>query len=124
MGYTVETDWRPNRVELCAAGRGRVDLHPLLVDEDGSARQAALDGGFHVFPQSFFVTGSLAGGLVPCVSADAQRRFRGGYELRSIDSHDLAVLDEPQPRRRRAEPGPYLALDRSGQTSSGGNQLD
>ena len=45
MGYTVETDWRPNRVELEAHGRGRVDLHPLLVDEDSSARQVALDGG-------------------------------------------------------------------------------
>lgn len=50
MGYTVETDWRPNRVELCAPGRGRVDLHPLLVDEDGSARQAALDGGVPPVP--------------------------------------------------------------------------
>jgi hypothetical protein len=28
MGYIVETDWRPNRVELTAPGRGRVDLHP------------------------------------------------------------------------------------------------
>jgi lincosamide nucleotidyltransferase A/C/D/E len=109
MGYTVETDWRPNRVELCAAGRGRVGLHPLLVDEDGSARQAALDGAFHVFPRSFFVAGSLAGVPVPCVSAVAKRRFRSGYELRSIDLHDLAVLDE---------------LDWSGQTYSGGNQLD
>jgi lincosamide nucleotidyltransferase A/C/D/E len=45
MGYTVETDWRPNRIELHAPGRGRVDLHPLLIDENGSARQAALHGG-------------------------------------------------------------------------------
>ena len=49
MGYTVETDWRPNRVELHAPGRGRVDLHPLLIDQDGSARQAALDGGSTCF---------------------------------------------------------------------------
>jgi lincosamide nucleotidyltransferase A/C/D/E len=109
MGYTVETDWRPNRVELTAPGRGRVDLHPLLVDEDGTARQAALDGGFHVFPRSFFVTGSLTGVPVPRVSVAAQRLFHTGYELRSIDVHDLAVLDE---------------LDRGGQTYSGGNQLD
>jgi lincosamide nucleotidyltransferase A/C/D/E len=94
MEYTVETDWRPNRVELTAPGRGRVDLHPLLVDEDGSARQAALGGGFHVFPRSFFVGGSLAGVPVPCVSVAAQRLFRTGYELRGIDRHDLAVLDE------------------------------
>jgi lincosamide nucleotidyltransferase A/C/D/E len=94
MGYAVETDWRPNRVELRAAGRGRVDLHPLLIDDDGTARQAALDGGFHVFPPSFFVTGSLAGLPVPCVSVAAQRLFRTGYELRDVDLHDLAVLDE------------------------------
>ena len=94
MGYAVETDWRPNRVELNAPGRGRVDLHPLLVEEDGTARQAALDGGVHVFPRSFFVTGSLAGVPVPCVSITAQRLFHTGYELRSIDVHDLAVLDE------------------------------
>jgi aminoglycoside-2''-adenylyltransferase len=56
----VETDWRPNRVELRAPGRGRVDLHPLVVDEDGSAKQAALDGGFHIFPSTFFAVGSLA----------------------------------------------------------------
>lgn len=51
LGYTIETDWRPNRVEL-AAGRGWIDLHPLLIDADGNARQAALDGGFHFFPRS------------------------------------------------------------------------
>jgi lincosamide nucleotidyltransferase A/C/D/E len=94
MGYSVETDWRPNRVELHAPGRGRVDLHPLLLDEDGSARQAALDGGFHIFPRSFFVTGSLAGMPVPCVSVAAQRLFRTGYALRVIDRHDVAVLDD------------------------------
>lgn len=93
-GYAVETDWRPNRVELNAPGRGRVDLHPLLVAEDGTARQAALDGGFHEFPRSFFVTGSLAGVPVPCVSVTAQRLFHTGYELRAVDLRDLAVLDE------------------------------
>ncbi len=31
LGYVVETDWRPNRVEFIAPGRGRVDLHPLLM---------------------------------------------------------------------------------------------
>jgi lincosamide nucleotidyltransferase A/C/D/E len=48
LGYTVETDWRPNRVELKAPARGRVDRHPLFIDDDGTGRQA--EGGFHVFP--------------------------------------------------------------------------
>ena len=42
-----------------------MDLHPLFIDEDSTARQAALEGGFHMFPRSFFVTGSLAGVPVP-----------------------------------------------------------
>ena len=41
-----------------------------------------------------FVTGSLTGVPVPCVSVTAQRLFNTGYELRDIDRHDLAVLDE------------------------------
>ncbi len=103
LGYTVETDWRPNRVELAAAGRGWVDLHPLLLDMDGSARQASLDGGYHVFPRSFFTAGSLDGVIVPCVSAKAQRVFRTGYELRTVDVHDLTVLDELEVRQAPAD---------------------
>jgi lincosamide nucleotidyltransferase A/C/D/E len=104
LGYRVETDWRPNRVELVAAGRGWVDLHPLFIDEDGSARQAALGGGFHLFPASYFVVGALDGVSVPCVSAEAQRRFHSGYEQRSIDVHDLALLDALQPQQWRGQP--------------------
>jgi lincosamide nucleotidyltransferase A/C/D/E len=92
LGYVIETDWRPNRVELVAHGRGWVDLHPLLLEPDGSARQAALDGGYHTFPPAFFTTGSLHGMQVPCVSAEAQRLFRTGYEPRDVDAHDLAQL--------------------------------
>jgi hypothetical protein len=40
LGYVIETGWRPNRVELVALERGWVDLHPLLLDRDGSTRQA------------------------------------------------------------------------------------
>ncbi|WP_435126655.1 nucleotidyltransferase domain-containing protein [Micromonospora tulbaghiae] len=32
LGYVIETDWRPVRVEVAAEGRGRVDLHPLAFD--------------------------------------------------------------------------------------------
>ena len=94
IGYTVETDWRPNRVELVAAGRGWVDLHPLLVSQDGSARQAALGGGYHIFPAAFFTTGSLGGEPVPCVSVEAQLLFHAGYDSRPADVHDLALLKQ------------------------------
>jgi lincosamide nucleotidyltransferase A/C/D/E len=93
LGYEVETDWRPNRVELVAPGRGWVDVHPLLIDEVGNARQAALDGGWHEFPRSFFTIGRLGDMPIPCVSIAAQRLFHSGYELRDVDLHDLAILD-------------------------------
>jgi lincosamide nucleotidyltransferase A/C/D/E len=92
LGYTIETDRRPNRVELVAPGHGWVDLHPFIVARDGSARQAALGGGFHDVPARYFTQGSLCGRSVPCVSREAQLAFHTGYELRSSDRHDLALL--------------------------------
>jgi lincosamide nucleotidyltransferase A/C/D/E len=100
LGYVLETDWRPNRVELTAAGRGWVDVHPLALQVDGSARQAALDRGEHQLPSSWFTTGSLAGRPVPCFTIAAQRLFHRGYELRPEDVHDLrelAVLESRSP---------------------------
>jgi lincosamide nucleotidyltransferase A/C/D/E len=110
LGYRVETDWRPNRVELIAPGRGWVDVHPLIVDAEGNARQAALDGGFHQFPKSYFVEGALYGVPIPCFSPAAQRAFRQGYELRDVDQQDLALLDillggSPCPRARDLSQG-------------------
>jgi lincosamide nucleotidyltransferase A/C/D/E len=94
IGYAIETDWRPNRVELAAPGRGWVDIHPLVIDPQGNARQAALGGGWHEFPGSFFTVGRLDDVVVPCVSLEAQRLFHTGYELRTVDRHDLAVLGQ------------------------------
>jgi lincosamide nucleotidyltransferase A/C/D/E len=93
-GYLVETDWRPNRVELRAPARGWVDVHPLVLDGAGTARQAAIGGGWYTFPPSFFTVGRTGGVPVPCVSVEAQRMFRSGYELRPVDHHDLAVLHQ------------------------------
>lgn len=93
LGYAVETDWRPNRVELVSPGRGWVDLHPLLLDQDGTVRQAALDGGFHVFPAACFTVGQLNGLRVPCLTAATQLAFHEGYELRPVDEHDRDLLE-------------------------------
>ncbi len=43
-GYAVETDWLPVRVEVGAAGRGWVDVHPVRLAADGSGGQAGRDG--------------------------------------------------------------------------------
>ena len=44
-GYKITTDWSPARIELHHPELGYIDIHPLIIDEDGSARQADLQGG-------------------------------------------------------------------------------
>ena len=99
LGYAVETDWRPVRVELFGPGRRWVDVHPVVFDADGHGRQADLDGGWFEYPRECFVTGRIGGADVPCLSPDQQRSFHAGYAPRDLDRHDLAVLDALSKRR-------------------------
>jgi len=93
LGYVAETDWLPSRIELRAPGDRWVDVHPVAFGEDGSGRQADLDGGSFEYPPDAFDRGRIAGRTVGCLSARQQRRFRSGYEHRPQDIHDLAQLD-------------------------------
>jgi lincosamide nucleotidyltransferase A/C/D/E len=94
LGYRIETDWRPNRVELVAPGRGRVDVHPLALDAQGNGRQAGLNGEVHLYPAEAFVTGRIGGRPVGCLSAAQQIAWHAGYDLRASDRADLSVLHE------------------------------
>src|SRR3954454_23777170 len=40
LGYAIETDWRPVRVELVGSGERWVDVHPVVFDDTGAGRQA------------------------------------------------------------------------------------
>jgi RimJ/RimL family protein N-acetyltransferase len=92
LGYVIEADWRPVRVEVVADGRGRVDLHPLRFDEVGDGHQAGLDGSSFHWPRECFTTGTITGRPVDCISVDQQLLFHSGYEPRDVDRADLAVL--------------------------------
>ena len=92
LGYTVQTDWLPTRVELHRPGRGRVDLHPLAFDAGGDGLQTGPDGETYRYPRDGFVAGRIAGAVVGCLSREVQIAFHSGYELRDVDHHDLAVL--------------------------------
>lgn len=96
LGYAVETDWLPVRIELRASGARWVDVHPVSVSADGHGRQPDLDGGHFDYPRAAFTSGSIGGRPVNCLSAQQQRRFRTGYEHRPQDIHDLAELDALQ----------------------------
>jgi lincosamide nucleotidyltransferase A/C/D/E len=100
LGYQIETDWRPVRVEV-AASRGRVDLHPLTFDDAGDGHQAGLDGLSFRYPKDCFTTGAITGRQVACLSVDQQLHFHSGYELRDIDRADLALLHQLATANRR-----------------------
>ena len=93
LGYTVETDWRPIRVELVRPGWGWVDVHPVVFDAAGDGVQAGPAGTEYRYPPSIFTVGRVGGIVVGCVSLAAQRTAHQGYALRAQDVHDLAVLD-------------------------------
>ena len=57
LGYSVQTDWLPVRVELAASGQRWVDLHPLRLDEAGDGVQAGLDGAVFLYHSSCCVSG-------------------------------------------------------------------
>lgn len=98
LGYRTATDWLPVRVQLHRYGRGRVDLHPVAFGEHGDGVQAGLDGQVFRYPGESLVDGWLDGRHVPCLDGRLQRAFREGYELRDVDRHDLALLDELRSR--------------------------
>jgi lincosamide nucleotidyltransferase A/C/D/E len=91
-GYTIDTDWRPVRVELIHPAVCWVDLHPVEFDKSGHGRQADVGGGWFDYPPGSFSFGNLDGVVVPCLSSRQQLRFRRGYELREVDLHDLHLL--------------------------------
>jgi lincosamide nucleotidyltransferase A/C/D/E len=111
LGYRIETDLRPHRVELTAAGGGRVDVHPLTFDAEGNGYQAGPQGERWELPAASFVTGRILGHPVRCLSAAQQVEWHAGYEQRDSDHADLAVLRELAAHERRpAVPAP--AVDR------------
>ncbi len=93
LGYHVETDWRPCRVELAAPSARWVDLHPVTFDDRGTGWQADVDGlpPFR-YPPDAFSSGTIDGRAVRCLSVVQQLRFHEGYPPRPQDLADVALL--------------------------------
>lgn len=92
-GYRVDTDWAPVRVELYSEAYGYLDIHPFILNEDGTSKQADLEGGWYEFQADYFGSGSFEGRKIPCISAEGQKVFHTGYELREVDKQDLEIIE-------------------------------
>ncbi|MFJ8732367.1 nucleotidyltransferase domain-containing protein [Streptomyces bauhiniae] len=92
-GFTVTLDQRPVRFVMAAPDGREIDLHPLVFAGDGSAEQASpAPGRPFAYPSACFVTGTIGGKPVPCLSAGQQVYFHQGYEPSERDRHDMAQL--------------------------------
>ncbi|MET9914255.1 amino acid transporter [Streptomyces sp. NPDC006476] len=94
-GFAETLDWRPVRFVVTDPHGREIDLHPLIFAADGSAVQAspAPERPF-VYPAQCFVTGTILGTTVPCLSPEQQVYFHQGYEPADHDRHDMAQLRE------------------------------
>lgn len=88
-GYVITTDSCPVHIELHHPELGYLDIHPLVLSEDGTAKQASPDGGWYEFAANWFSSAEFEGRVIPCFSAEAQKLFHSGYELREVDQIDL-----------------------------------
>lgn len=104
-GFDLIEDDRPTRFVLGDVRERRIDFHPIVFNEDGSARQigAGPNGGDAVFTAGGFAgVGEIAGRKLSCISAELLLRFHTGYELQPKDRHNVRLLCEqfglPLPR--------------------------
>lgn len=94
MGFRmVELD-EPGRIVLEHAELGRVDLHAVTVDGFGNAVQVQSAASPVVYPGEGFVSGSILGRAVPCISAEVQVSCRLRYELTEKHRRDVVALCE------------------------------
>ncbi|WP_370567437.1 nucleotidyltransferase domain-containing protein [Desemzia sp. RIT 804] len=92
IGYEVVVDWMPARMELWHENYGYIDIHPLILDEDGSAKQADLESGFYHFEKDYFTKVIYKNREIACISKKAQELFHTGYKLTDVDLADLENL--------------------------------
>ena len=55
IGYKIDTDWKPVRIELYSDELGYLDIHPFVLNEDGTSKQTDLEGGWYEFEKDYFV---------------------------------------------------------------------
>ena len=94
FGYKIDTDLRPVRIELYSEKHGYLDIHPFILNEDGTSKQANFDGGFYEFDKDFFDNVIFEEKNIPCISLKGQKIFHTGYKLRDKDKHDISILDK------------------------------
>lgn len=102
-GYEMVVDQYPVRMELYHKDRSYIDIHPFILNEDGTTKQADLEGSFYEFEADIFATANFNGRSVPCISLKGQKLFHTGYELREVDKHDIKIINQLERNRQKRQ---------------------
>lgn len=93
-GYEIETDHAPVRMELYSEKLGYIDIHPFVLNDDGTAKQSDFEGGWYEFDADYFGSAVFENKNIPCISAKGQKAFHSGYEWREMDKHDMEIIEK------------------------------
>lgn len=93
IGYIVDVDWMPSRMEFKHGKYGYLDIHPIDFYSDGSITQADPEGGKYIFQKDWFTSTEYKGRKIRCISKEAQLLFHSGYELSDKDYIDIDNLN-------------------------------
>jgi lincosamide nucleotidyltransferase A/C/D/E len=103
-GFRVDVDCLPTRFEMVDSRGRTVDLHPIRIDESGSADLNLVDGTtWHIPADGLSASATIGPMQVRAVSPQQQLRGHLGYEPTVRDHHDVALLverfglDAPEP---------------------------
>ena len=69
------------------------EYQQFVLNEDGTSKQADLEGGWYEFEKDYFGSVFFEGKTIPCISLKGQKVFHSGYELRDKDKHDISILE-------------------------------
>ena len=95
LGFELMIDELPQGFVLRDASDRRVDFHPLDIQPDDRGIHRQLNGETWELAAAGFVdSGVIHGSAVRCIPVEEQAREHVGYELREVDRHDMALLNE------------------------------
>jgi len=93
--FAVITDERPTRLVLEAPDGRKIDIHPVVFDDTGNARQvgAGPNGGDAPYPAAGFAGRGLIGGAeTPCLTPELLLMHHQGYRPLAKDWHNVRFL--------------------------------
>jgi lincosamide nucleotidyltransferase A/C/D/E len=95
LAYEMTLDERPTRLVVRSSDGREIDLHTVVLDEDGGGVQHLQNGRSYRYPpEGFARRGKIAGRLLSCLTPEVQLECHTGYDPTDTDRHDVNMLVE------------------------------